>query len=165
MPIVCSCRGDSPVQPPFKLCTVAGLDHSLVRVTNQRVVVLIVVRSLHPSVDWPFSVAREENSLQPDAYYIDTAPPPYSEGLLLIRPSPRYDNGWPTPLNRSLLHTVPDALPPVVLKLQLQARLQSRQVSQSDRRVPSPGTSHPGKPLVVNMNSSDHAADPVSCSK
>lgn len=60
MPIVCSCLGDSPVQPPFKLCTVAGLDHSLVRVTNQRVVVLIVVRSLRPSVDWPFSVAREE---------------------------------------------------------------------------------------------------------
>ncbi|CAB1099644.1 unnamed protein product [Ectocarpus sp. CCAP 1310/34] len=36
-------------------------------------------------------------------------------------PSFGYDDGWPTPLNRGLLHTPPEALPPVVPKLQLHA--------------------------------------------
>lgn len=160
------CRGDNPIPPPFEVCSIVGLDPPLVRITNERVVVLlvsIVVVSVPPSVDWPLSVVHQVNiDSSPIQYYI--VPPLDPEGLLLIRPASRYDNGWPTPLNRSLLHIVPDALPPVVLNLQLEARLQSRRLAQSDRSVPSPGTSHSGKPLVVSMNSSDHAANPVSSS-
>lgn len=37
----------------------------------------------------------------------------------------RYDKGWPTPLDRDLLHTPPDALPSVVLELQHDTRFRS----------------------------------------
>lgn len=46
----------------------------------------------------------------------------------------RYDDGWPTPLERSLLHTAPEALPPVVLKLQLHANATSRHQFHGDER-------------------------------
>ncbi|CAM9139007.1 unnamed protein product [Discosporangium mesarthrocarpum] len=45
-------------------------------------------------------------------------PGPTKQGLPKIQSCYRYDDGWPTPLQCDLLHTPPEALPAVVLKLQ-----------------------------------------------
>lgn len=76
---------------------------------------------------------------------------------------PRYDDGWPTPLNRYLLYTSPDALPPIVLKLQLHASLQSKQRVDSDERFTSAGTPQADKPWVRRISSSENSVTNVRC--
>lgn len=54
----------------------------------------------------------------------------------------RYEDEWPTPLDRGLLHTPPEALPPVVLELQRHASVhflqeQRRQQQQAAASVES----------------------------
>ncbi|CAM9742637.1 unnamed protein product, partial [Hapterophycus canaliculatus] len=63
-------------------------------------------------------------------------PGPTAEGLREGRDQPSfgYDDGWPTPLNRGLLRTPPEALPPVVLKLQQHASLHSSHQQRRPQR-------------------------------
>lgn len=79
-------------------------------------------------------------------------------------PSPlRYDDGWPTPLDRDLLHTPPDALPPVVLKLRLHASLRSTQPLDDDGDVSAAGGISADGPCVLNVDPSGKSFAQASC--
>lgn len=74
----------------------------------------------------------------------------------------RYESGWPTPLNRNLLHTPPDALPAVVLKLQLHANLRSKQALESEDEVTPVDPSTRRKPSVLEVDSAGNLLPQVS---
>eukprot|EP00752_Nemacystus_decipiens_P018357 g16468.t1 len=66
-------------------------------------------------------------------------PGPTAEGIAGDGKEPlfRYDDGWPTPLDRGLLHTPPEALPPVVLELQRHASVHSSQDQRHQKAAAS----------------------------
>lgn len=88
---------------------------------------------------------------------------------------PRYDDGWPTPLDRGLLHTPPDALPPVVLKLQRHASVHSLQEQKQQQLAAAASTDSESKndadlssstqgrttPAMLGTNSSGRSSSQV----
>lgn len=92
---------------------------------------------------------------------------PYAVALTQLphRWSRRYDDGWPTPLSRSLLHMPPDALPSVVLRLQLHATLRSASQLRTEERVVSADMSRGGKPWVSRVHSAEISVSQVSAKR